>query len=149
MRCARGISIPAFGLFVLDKDMKLILIAACMCLLVCLPCSAQTEEDFEWVGRHFTSALNEFLPIELETGANVGFRSHRDLYNNVFEYSFILSKDYPTNRVTAVVKMADSITLYDQLMALHRRNPSASYENLKSQLRIREWRFSEAEGFVA
>jgi hypothetical protein len=116
-----------------------------MCLLVCSPCRAQTEEDFDWVGRHFPSALNELLPIEQEPDAYIGFRSHRDLHHNVFEYSFLLSKDYPANRVTAVVRMADSVTLYDQLMSLHRRNPAESYENLKGQLKIKEWRFTDAE----
>ena len=125
--------------------MKLILTAVCICLLTCSPCSAQAENDFDWAGRHFSSAMNELLPIEPDLGATVGFRSHRDLHHNVLEYSFLLSKDYRTNRVTAVVRVADSITLYDQLRALHRRNPSESYENIKSQLEIREWRFTEAE----
>lgn len=124
--------------------MKFVLVI-CLCLFICSVCSAQTEEDFNWVGRYHSAALREFLPIEQEAGTNIAFRSHQSFYNNVLEYSFILSKDYPTNQVTVVVRMADSITLYDQLLALHRRNPSASYESLKSQLRIREQLFSEAD----
>ncbi len=125
--------------------MKLILLASCMCLLICSPCIAQTEEDFDWVGQHHTPALNDLLPIEQEPGAYIGFRSHRDLHHNVPEYAFLLTKDYPANRVTAVVRVADSVTLYDQLMSLHRRNPAETYENLKGRLKIKEWRFTDAE----
>jgi len=85
------------------------------------------------------------MPIGKETAAYVGFRSHRDLHNNVLEYSLLLKLNYQTNRVDAVVRVADSVTLYDQLMSLHRKNQTESIESLKKQLKIKEFRTTEAD----
>ena len=124
---------------------KLILIAACICLFVFSPCSAQTEEEIEWVNKHFRSVMVELLPIEEGSDTYVGFRAHRDLHNNVLEYSLLLNLNYPADKVEGVVWVADSATLYDQLMTLHRRGPTEPIVNLKKQLKVRELRISEAE----
>jgi hypothetical protein len=127
------------------KLSKLFLTALFLCLLICQPCWAQTDEDWDWVNDHFGSVLEELLPIEQRLGMNIGFRSHRDLYTNVLEYSFLLTYDYPTNKVSAVVRAADSVSLYDQLMTLHRKNPTESIDNLKKQLKIKESHFTDVE----
>ena len=61
--------------------MKMILVAVCVCLFVCSLCKAQTEEEIEWVNKHFRSVITEVLPIEEGTNTYVGFRAHRDLHN--------------------------------------------------------------------
>jgi hypothetical protein len=127
------------------ETMKLILIAACVCLFIFSPCSAQTEEDIEWVNKHFRSVMVELLPIEEGTNTYVGFRAHRDLHNNILEYSLMLNLNYPADKVEGVVRVADAVTLYDQLMILHCRSPAEPIENLKKQLKVREFRISEAE----
>jgi hypothetical protein len=125
--------------------MKLILIAACSCLFICAPCRAQTEEEIEWVNKHFRSVMVGLLPIEEGTDTYVGFRAHRDLHNNVLEYSLLLNLNHPADRVEGVLRVADSATLYEQLMALHRRGTGEPIENLKKQLKVKEFRVTEAE----
>ena len=51
--------------------------------------------------------------------------------------------DTQERNVTVTVKVADSVSLYDQIMALHRRNPNASIETIKPQLKIKERQLSE------
>ena len=123
--------------------MKMILVAVCVCLFVCSPCSAQTEEEIEWVNKHFRSVMTEVLPIQEGTNTYVGFRAHRDLHNNVLDYSLLLNLNYSADQVEGVVRMADS-ALYDQLMSLHRRSPAEPIEYLKKQLKVQEYRVTEA-----
>lgn len=122
--------------------MKLIAVTICICILACRPCAAQqypSVEEHDWVSGHFFSILDEFLPIG-ESGA-LSYRSYRDLYTDVLEYSFIFSQDWGERRTDVVVRMADSISLYDQIMALHRKNPSESIKSLKTKLKVKERRF--------
>ena len=127
------------------ETMKSILIAACACLFICAPCRAQTEGEIEWVNKHFGPVTAELLPIAEGTNTYVGFRAHRDLHNNVLEYSLLLNPTYPGDRVEGVLRVADTATLYDQLMALHRRGTGEPIENLKNQLKVKEVRVAEAE----
>lgn len=76
-------------------------------------------------------------------GFSLGYRVYRDLYTDELEYSFVFNRILQERYITVTVRMADSVSLYDQMMALHRRNPNANIETIKPQLRIREWRLSE------
>jgi hypothetical protein len=120
------------------KRAQLILAIACFFLLAPQVCLAQEPEDWDWVNEHFGPVLDEFLPIG-ESGS-VGYRSYRDLYTNVLEYSFVLSENWNEKRISATVRAADGISLYDQMMALHRKNPGESVESMKTKLKVKEWR---------
>lgn len=126
------------------KRIKLIIIG--ICLFAHLPCEAQqypSQEEHDWVGRHFFSVFEEFFPIEERLGFSLGYRSYRDLHTEELEYSFLFNRIIQEKYLTAVVRMADAVSLYDQIMALHRKNPNASIETIKQQLKIKEWRLSE------
>lgn len=122
------------------KRAKLLTAALFLCLLFCHSGEAQEyprQEEHDWVGKHFFGVLEEFLPIE---ESDLGYRSYRDLYTNVLEYSFAFDRDLNEKRIGVVVRTADSVSLYDQIMALHRKNPSESIEIIKTKLRVKEWR---------
>jgi hypothetical protein len=129
----------------LDR-IKLIFATACFCILVCSPCNGQhpSQEQHDWVGERFFSVFEELFPIER---SSIGYRSYRDLYTDELEYSFVFNSLWRERRyvVNAVVRVADSVSLYDQIMALHRRNPNESIESIKGQLRIRERILSEED----
>ena len=123
---------------------KLIFATACFCFLAYQPCAAQypSQEEHDWVERHFFTVLEELMPIEGRLGFSLGYRSYRDLHRGELEYSFLFNH-LPLEKIEVVVRMPDSVSLYDQIMTLHRRNPQASIEDIKPQLSIREQRFSE------
>ncbi|MFY9842808.1 MAG: hypothetical protein WAK23_06845 [Terriglobales bacterium] len=51
--------------------------------------SAQSSADWDWMSNHFDKALHNLFPIDERFGGSVAYRSHRDLYTDVGEYSFV------------------------------------------------------------
>lgn len=94
-----------------------------------------SQEDHDWVGKHFFSVLKEFFPIEK---SDLGYRSYRDLYTDVLEYSFNFNHDWKEKRISVVLRMADSVSIYDQIMTLHRKNGSEPIETIKAKLKVKE-----------
>jgi len=123
-----------------SKRIKLWLPAFGLCLLLCQPGWAQKDEDWLWMDDHFQDVLTELLPIE-ETF--LGYRSYRDLYTDVLEYSFIFKREANDNRLFLVIRMADSVSLYDQMMALHMKNRSEHIKSIKKKLRVKERRVDD------
>lgn len=123
---------------------NLLFVAGCLCLLLCQNVRAQ-ENDPElelqlWAEEHFPSVLTEFLPFEKE--AEVSFRTYRDLYTDVLEYSCSIS--WKENRgVEAIIRMADSISMYDQMVAIHKKNPNEPIESIKRKLKVKEFRLTD------
>jgi len=118
---------------------KVIVAAFCLCVLSPQSNEAQeypSQEEHNWVGSHFFGIMEGFLPIE---ESDLGYRSYRDLYTDTLEYSFAFDQNWKEKRVNVVVKMADSVSLYDQMMMLHRKNPSDTIEIVKTKLKVKEW----------
>jgi hypothetical protein len=128
------------------KQLKVALMALCLSLMACQHCLAQTEEDYRWAGERFPTVLKEILPNDEGTGWRVGFTVYRDLYTDVLEYSCVFKESWPESlnaELVVMVRMADSKSLYDQIMALRRKNRAASIDQIKSKLKIKEWRLTE------
>lgn len=123
---------------------------AVLALFFCVPgtVSAQSNADWEWVGDHFPHALHELFPLELP-GVYVAYRSHRDLYTDTLEYSFVIVPDVSAKgngaepRVVARVRQADSTSVYDQMMALHQKSPNRSAAEIQKELRVKTWTLAE------
>jgi hypothetical protein len=119
-------------------------------LFFCVPStiSAQSNPDWKWVGDNFSHALNEMFPLELP-GVYVAYRSHRDLYTDTLEYSFVIARDVTAkgiggeSRFVAQVRQADSRSIYDQMMALHRKSPSRSAPSIQKELHVKAWTLVE------
>src|SRR5258705_5557128 len=86
-------------------------------LIVALSCEssvfAQTQEDSYWVYRNFRATLDDLMPLRTSGGFSVAYRSVRDLYTNVLEYSFTIGHE-PNKKggglqryLSAHVRMAD------------------------------------------
>jgi hypothetical protein len=123
--------------------LKRIFTAILFLIIVSHTSFAQEQEDWDWVNKHFFSALEEFMPIEERLGFSLGYRSYRDLHTYELEYSFVFNRILQEKYLTMTVRQPDSISLYDQIMALHRRNPNESIESIKKQLKVKEDHFSE------
>ena len=127
----------------LPRSMNRTFLAICFCLVPYLPYAAQTRADYDWVNDRFPSILEEVLPTNQGVGWRLGFRTYRDHYTEVLEYSCAFSEDFQANSIVALVRMPDSVSVYDQVMALHRKNRSQSITAIKRKLRIKEWRLTE------
>jgi hypothetical protein len=108
-----------------------------------MACSAQEQKDWSWVNDHFPDVLEEVMPIQERLGFSLGYRSYRDLYRDELESSFVFSRILQEKYITVVLREADSVSIYDQIMALHTKNPGESIEAIKKQLRVKELGFSE------
>ncbi|MCI0490052.1 MAG: hypothetical protein L0229_25955 [Blastocatellia bacterium] len=129
---------------------KIIFAALSLCLMAVTESRAQDEKslpfderDWDWMNRHYKQVLDEVLPLEQKPGYVVSFRMHREVHTDAPEYSFSFIKDYQGNPIEVIVRAADTASLYDQLMALHRKDPAESIERIKKRLKFKEWRLTE------
>lgn len=122
------------------KRTKLLLLAACLSLLSWQPCRAQEDTDRKWVNDNFQDVLNELLPLGEPA---LGYRSYEDERTQLVEFSLIF--EYGKNgRLNVIVRQADSISLHDQMAALHRNNPSESIESIKKKLKVKAWHLDDS-----
>jgi hypothetical protein len=111
--------------------------------------SAQSSADWDWMSNHFDKAFHDLFPLHERYGVYVAYRSHRDLHTDVPEYSFVIG---PENSDTvsglprylaAHVREAESASVYDQMMALHREFPNRSADDIQNDVRVRKWKLTE------
>ena len=125
---------------------RTLLVSLCLLGVLAFPGRAQQGEakrdpqlDLQlWVEDQFPSVLNEFLPLEKD--AEVSFRTYRDLYTNVLEYSCSITRK--KDQIEAVVRLANPTSLYDQILAERKRNPHVGIKSIKRKLTIKEYRFT-------
>jgi hypothetical protein len=114
---------------------------------VSIAASAQSEADWDWVNKHFGKALHDLFPNEQRAGMYVAYRSHRDLYTNTPEYSFLIGRDAAEiglqPYLSAHVRQADSTSVYDQMMDMHRKAPNTSAEDVQKAVRVKVWDLTE------
>ena len=90
-------------------------------------------------------ALDQFFPVEHAEGDFIAVRSHQEGLNGVPEYSFVLEDTQDAHALHATVHEAQGASLFDQLLALHAKDPAKSYADLKPELKVQEWKLSVAE----
>jgi hypothetical protein len=108
--------------------------------LCCQMTGAQDRKEWQFVNENFAAVLSDVIPLNKDTLVSV--RIHKESSTDVLEYSLSLVRE-SDGQTVAVVRAADGVSVYDQLMRLHHANPAASVASLKSQLKIREWRVSD------
>ena len=106
-----------------------------------LPAQAQTQKDWDWVNKHFDDALDQLMPFVNHT---LGYRSYRDLSTDELEYSFIFDGQAIAENLNVTFRIAAQTSIFDQIMALHHKKPTAAISEIKASLKIKEWQFSES-----
>jgi hypothetical protein len=107
--------------------------------------AAPSDADRAWVQKIFPVALDQFFPVEHAEGDFIAVRGHREGLNDMPEYSFVIADTQDSHALHATIREAQGASLYDQLLALHAKDPSKSYEDLKPVLKVQEWKLSVAE----
>jgi hypothetical protein len=111
--------------------------------------SAQSSADWDWMSNHFDKALHDLFPIDERYGVYVAYRSHRDLYTDVPEYSFVIGPEKSDTvsglppYLAAHVREAESASVYDQMMMLHRKFPNRSAEDVQKGVNVKKWKLTE------
>jgi hypothetical protein len=113
--------------------------------LVCWSARPQSQDDRSWTDKHFMAAFDEFFPIEHAEGDFIAVRAHRDSVNDVPEFSVVLEDTQTPHAIRGILREAQGAPVYQQLLALHAKDLSRPYEQLRKDLKIQEWEFSGAQ----
>ncbi|MGA8541378.1 MAG: hypothetical protein WB566_17885 [Terriglobales bacterium] len=111
--------------------------------------SAQSSADWDWMSNHFDKALDDFFPVDERYGVYVAYRSHRDLHTDIPEYSFVIGPEKSDTvsglprYLAAHVREAESASVYDQMMALHRKFPNLSPDDIQKNVHVKTWNLNE------
>src|SRR5215470_8198523 len=87
--------------------------------------SHPSEADWQWMNEHFGPAFERLIPLKRTSGIYVAYRSHRDLYTEVLEYSFLVGQNVRSNApglqpfLSTHICQADTVSVYDQMMKMH------------------------------
>jgi len=111
--------------------------------------SAQSSADWDWMSNHFDKALHDLFPIDERYGVYVAYRSHRDLHTDVPEYSFAIGTEKSDTvsglprYLAAHVREVESVSVYDQMMALHRKSPNRSADDIEKDVHVKKLKLTE------
>ncbi|HVB85452.1 MAG TPA: hypothetical protein VNK23_02145 [Candidatus Dormibacteraeota bacterium] len=92
-----------------------------------------------WASKYFPQAFDKLFPIKRAEGDFIAVRAHRSNLNDLREYSIVFENAQDSKSLRAVVREAEASSLYQQLAALHAAHPEASYDQLKSDLKVEVW----------
>jgi len=108
-------------------------------LLLTMPGRSENQPDREWTDKHFLSAFEDFFPIRTGEGDFIAVRAHQNGSNEAPEFSFIIENTQNPHAIGSTLYEAAGPSLFQQLQALHRRDPSKSYAELKPELKVQSW----------
>ena len=120
-----------------------------LCVGIALVCSSanqqvQTDVSQNWTKDHFLTAFEDFFPIRQAEGDSIAVRAHQSGSNEALEFSFIIENTQDPKLISATLRQAQGRALYQQLAALHAKDPSKSYADLKPEFKVQVWNFSLA-----
>ena len=121
---------------------------AALCLALALVCSAdfsQGDAAREWTDKHFLTAFEEFFPTRTGEGDFIAVRARQNGSNEAPEFSFILENTQDPHAIRATLREAQGTSLYQQLAALHAKDPAKSYPDMKPDLKVQTWTFTAAQ----
>jgi len=103
------------------------------------PGRLQDEPDRAWTDKHFLTAFEDFFPVRNGQGDFIAVRAHQNRSNEALEFSFIIENTQDPHAISGIIHEAQGASLYQQIQALHRQDPSQSYADLKPQLKVQSW----------
>ncbi len=112
---------------------------------------AQSSADWDWMSDHFDKALHDLFPIDERYGVYVAYRSHRDQHTDVPEYSFVIGTEKSDTvsglprYLAAHVREAESASVYDQMMAQHRKFPNRSADDIQKDVHVKKLTLTEMD----
>jgi hypothetical protein len=105
----------------------------------------QSADDHSWADKNFIAAFDEFFPIGHAEGDFVAARAHRDGVNDLPEFSVAIENTDNPRAIWGILREAQGAPLYQQLVALHAKDPAEPYDQLKRDLKVQVWTFTAAQ----
>lgn len=102
----------------------------------------RATDDRTWADKSFISAFDEFFPIKQAQGDFIAARAHRDGVNDLPEFSVVVENTDNLRAIRGILREAQGAPLYQQLVALHAKDPAKPYDQLKQDLKVQTWNFS-------
>ena len=99
-------------------------------------------DDQSWADQNFIAAFDEFFPVSHAEGDFIAARAHRDGVNDLPEFSVAIEHTDDSHAILGILREAQGAPLYQQLAALHAKNPAKPYDQLKQDLKVQVWKFS-------
>jgi hypothetical protein len=107
--------------------------------IACISARPQTADDRSWTDKNFIAAFDEFFPIKHADGDFIAVRAHRDGLNDLPEFSVVIENTDNPRAMRGILREAQGAPLYQQLVALHTKDPSRTYDQLKQDLKVQVW----------
>ena len=114
-------------------------------LLACVPGRPQADAAREWTDKHFAAAFEEFFPVRHAEGDFIAVRAHQNGSDMAPEFSFILENTQDSRAIRGTLREAQGASLFQQLAALHAKDPAKSYPDMKPDLKVQTWTFTAAQ----
>jgi hypothetical protein len=114
----------------------------------------QTEADWDWTNKQFGPTLDALMPLQGHGGVYVSYRANRDLYTSTPEYWFMIGREPNESRpgfglrsyLSAHVRVAQPVSIYDQLMTIHHNEPAIQdTATIQKRIKLQNWDFSEMD----
>jgi hypothetical protein len=106
------------------------------------PARPQSLDDHSWADQNFIAAFDEFFPIKHAEGDFIAARAHHDGVNDLLEFSVVIENTDNSRAMRGILREAEGAPLYQQLVALHAKDPARSYDRLKQDLMVQVWTFT-------
>jgi len=115
---------------------------------------SQSDRNVRWTEQHYNIVLNDLLPMEPDGDSFVVFRQSWTLHAPTGEAPESYAKigfidvdrlDLSKWHLSAVVKTPESVSIYDQILTLHRSDANATVKQIESRIKFKELRLTEAE----
>ena len=116
--------------------------AAMLDSMVFAPEFPAAADGGSWVDKNFLAAFGEFFPMYDFKGDFIAVRAHRNGVNDLPEFSVVIENTDNPKAMRGILREAQGASLYQQLAALHGKDPAKTYEELKPDLKVRVWNFT-------
>jgi len=104
--------------------------------------SQDSQGENGWVDKNFVAAFDESFPIGHGEGDFIAVRAHRSGVNDLPEFSVVIENTDKPKAMRGILREAQGAPLYQQLAALHAKDPAKTYDRLKADLKVRVWTFT-------
>ena len=112
-----------------------------------------SAREWKWTDQAWAKLLKDFIPSKTDAGYYVSFRATQSLHayqNEAPEWCVVIGPDPKANApgvnnfVSAHFRIADSTSIYDQIMVMHRRKPGESLEEIRKRIKVKSIDLTES-----
>ncbi len=114
----------------------------------------QTIQEWDWTEKNWDIVVNDLLPMKVNSGYYITYRATQSLHASkdekpeyYFRLGFDLSEkgDGLDHYVSVHIRTASSVSIYDQIMNMHRKAPTRPWESIRRAISMKSWDYTEMD----